>query len=196
MSGMRGLLGLGLLLALAACDSERPEAERQPAPAPSVQQEQPAPPPASEPAAPPLPVASPAKVAPEPSAVTPVPPQRPPSPAAQAPQPAVVPKPSAPSQRAAVIAPPVGMAPKEPARPLDLSLPGDDAERFPLPTDPASVLSEGEEGADALLPPLFQAQEQARPPFELGGRLITNEGAEDGYLDTIQGAELQLRFRR
>ena len=86
--------------------------------------------------------------------------------------------------------------PKQPERPLDLSLPGEDVEPFPLPTAAASVLNEGTEGTDALLPPLFKAHEQARPPFELGGRLITNEGAEDGYLDTIEGAELQLRFRR
>ncbi len=74
---------------------------------------------------------------------------------------------------------------------LDLSLP------------PALLARFAEQGDDlpesvpTLLPPLFKESSAAPRRFELGGRLLTTEPdpERDDYWDSIEGAELELRFR-
>lgn len=222
MRGVRAWVGLGALLALVACDSERPE----PAPQPAAPVQQAAEPERREPEAPAVPPAAPPETAAEavPAPAAPAAPaeQAPAPPAAPEPQPApkvitqppAQPKPAAPATPPAVPKPPVPSQPAAPVAlepvsepepapagegPLDLSLPGDLGEAL-LPPE-AALLDEGsgEGPPERLLPPLFKAEEDRQSSFELGGRLITNEGPEDeeeGYWDTVEGAELQLHFRR
>lgn len=86
-----------------------------------------------------------------------------------------------------VLAPPVA--------PLDLSLPAELLEHWQYAEEPIVV--------ERLLPPLFQ--EQAAPaPFQLSGQLITHDrlraddGArveDEGFLDKIDGAQLNFEFR-
>ena len=98
-------------------------------------------------------------------------------------------KPPAPQKASAprVLAPPVA--------PLDLSLPAELLEHWQYAEEPIEV--------ERLLPPLFQ--EQAAPaPFQLSGQLITHDrlraddGArveDEGFLDKIDGAQLNFEFR-
>lgn len=98
-------------------------------------------------------------------------------------------KPPAPHKAPAprVLAPPVA--------PLDLSLPAELLEHWQYAEEPIEV--------ERLLPPLFQ--EQAAPaPFQLSGQLITHDrlraddGArveDEGFLDKIDGAQLNFEFR-
>jgi len=84
---------------------------------------------------------------------------------------------------------PVRQPPKpqvEPPLILDLSIPD---ELLALPED-----ADGLELAP-LLPPLFMEKEAAIEPFQLSGRLISNEQGDD-YWDSIEGAELQFEFRQ
>jgi hypothetical protein len=72
---------------------------------------------------------------------------------------------------------------------LDLSLPADlfdELQPFATPDEFSSP---------SLLPPLFRAQESSQSPFQLNGKLITNE-REDDYWDSLEGAELQIEFKR
>lgn len=160
-----------LLLSLVACDQ---------APAP-----QPAKPKAVEPATEPVapaapaePVAAPAK----PAAVS--------KPAAAAvvvtkPQPAA--KPVTPAAKAK---PPATTKPQvdEAKAALDLSLPAEVFDQLP-PLEPAS------EPPKALLPPLFGEKSASESPFQLNGKLITNERVDD-YWESLEGAELQFEFKR
>lgn len=174
-----GVLLLAVLLG--ACEGERPEPAPRSAPAPTVP-EPPAPPlPAEPPSAreevPALPETRP-KAPADRSAETPA------APAEPVPAPASVARPAA--ERPA--APP---SPAVPAAPLDLSVPRELVENFQL-SDPLPP-------APALLPPLFAPQPETPQAFELGGRLITSERADDedsGSWHGVEGAELQLRFRR
>jgi hypothetical protein len=45
-----------------------------------------------------------------------------------------------------------------------------------------------------LLPPLFVEKPAEPGPYQLNGRLITNERVDD-YWDSVEGAELQIEFR-
>ncbi|MDO9619019.1 MAG: hypothetical protein Q7J43_15245 [Pseudomonas sp.] len=110
------------------------------------------------------------------------------------PEPVPTPKPPVkpPSEPARPIPKP---AAKEPAvtpalkENLDLSLPADlfdELQPFATPDEFSSP---------ALLPPLFRAQESSQSPFQLHGKLITNE-QEDDYWDSLEGAELQFEFKR
>lgn len=198
MRGVRTVLCLGALLALVACDSDRPAPESKPPAAPAVQ-------PAAEPesAAPPAPsepAVAPPPAAPEPQSTPQVIAQPPaqPRPAAPASPPAA-PKPAVPSQPVAPVTPQPEPVPVAVERPLDLSLPGALDEVFPLPDAALAVPAAGEETPGGLLPPLFKAEEDKQSSFELGGRLITTEHPEEdgeGYWDSVEGAELQLHFRR
>ncbi len=52
----------------------------------------------------------------------------------------------------------------------------------------------------ALLPQMFAEKPGAQSPFEVGGRVITSDHVRDqdkdtGLLDTVDGAELQFKFR-
>lgn len=98
-------------------------------------------------------------------------------------------KPPAPQKAPAprVLAPPVA--------PLDLSLPAELLEHWQYAEEPIVV--------ERLLPPLFQ--EQAAPaPFQLSGQLITHDRLraddgtrveDEGFLDKIDGAQLNFEFR-
>lgn len=174
MSIVRVFLCL-LLAVLVGCDGDKPEAPQPQAPARKEIQ---------APVAVPPPVAVPEAVEPVPAA----PPVE---------SPAVAPKPTPPAApRTPVASPqPKASAPAapQPVAPLDLSLPDELLERLP-----------GEEPLQAvepqpLLPPLFGDQAQEPQSFELGGRLITNEGpaaADEDSWHELEGAELELRFRR
>ncbi|QTS88522.1 hypothetical protein JLK41_10325 [Ectopseudomonas khazarica] len=84
----------------------------------------------------------------------------------------------------------VGKAPRaksESTPALDLSVP---QELF------AQAL-EGETREDLapLLPPLFGEKPELQSPFQISGRLISNE-REDDYWDSIEGAEVQFEFKQ
>jgi hypothetical protein len=72
---------------------------------------------------------------------------------------------------------------------LDLSLPADLFEEL------QSLVAPDEPPSPALLPPLFREEQAAESPFQLNGKLITNERSDD-YLDSLEGAELQFEFKR
>ena len=44
------------------------------------------------------------------------------------------------------------------------------------------------------LPPLFVEKPAEPGPYQLNGRLITNDRVDD-YWDSVEGAELQIEFR-
>ncbi|UVE16272.1 hypothetical protein NVV93_11635 [Pseudomonas sp. LS44] len=46
-----------------------------------------------------------------------------------------------------------------------------------------------------LLPPMFAPKEPSEGPFQLNGKLITND-REDDYLRSVEGAELQFEFKQ
>lgn len=76
---------------------------------------------------------------------------------------------------------------------LNLSLPPELVENMelgkPLP-EPASE--------PALLPPMFVEEKPAPSPYQLSGKLITNERQrpeQDNYLDAVEGAELSIEYR-
>lgn len=185
-----GVLLLAVLLG--ACEGERPEPAPRSAPAPTVP-EQPAPPlpaeppvepPAAREQAPALPETRP-KAPADRSAETPAAPAEP---VPSTPAPASV---ARPAPRPAAERPAAPPPPAVPAAPLDLSVPRELVENFQL-SDPLPP-------APALLPPLFAPQPETPQAFELGGRLITSERADDedsGSWHGVEGAELQLRFRR
>lgn len=185
MTVPRVLLCFWLLAGLAGCDSEQAEPPRQP---PAT---------AEVPQAPEQAASKAAESAAPAAEVVPATPRQ--SEPAIAPKPAIPPKPVAPVPSPAETEPVAPAKPEAPAKPLDLSLPSEVAERFRLPSDEASLAVEAVEQPPALLPPLFEAQEAEQSSFELGGRLITSEhpqSEDEGYLDSVEGAELQLRFRR
>ena len=95
------------------------------------------------------------------------------------PKPAVVNKPVAKDR---VAAPPLKTD-------LDLSLPPDLFEEL------QALVAPDELPSPALLPPLFRAEETSESPFQLNGKLITNERGDD-YWDSLEGAELQFEFKR
>lgn len=73
---------------------------------------------------------------------------------------------------------------------LDLRLPSDMVEQL-QPEEAADI----DFSKPALLPEMFVEKPQAPGPFELNGRLITNEHSTDDYWDSVEGAELQFKFR-
>ncbi|MBV2131293.1 hypothetical protein KRX52_00595 [Pseudomonas sp. MAP12] len=197
MTVVRSFLVLLLSLGLAACDADREKDQPQQAEPPSAAMPQStAPAPDTLPA--PAPAPAPAPVPPAGESAPPAPPPMPP--AAPAPRslpeppakPLERPRPSAPAEEADVSA---RQKRPEPTAPLDLSLPSETPSGFGLPTGSGDGERPGE--PPALLPPLFESKGEANS-FELGGRLITNEpGQEDeDSWHSVEGAELQLQFRR
>lgn len=78
-----------------------------------------------------------------------------------------------------------------PAVELDLQLPRELVEQL-QPDEPAS----GEIAQPALLPEMFVEKPKEPGPFELNGRLITHDREKsDNYWDSVEGAELQFKFR-
>lgn len=76
---------------------------------------------------------------------------------------------------------------KLPPLPLDLSLPQELVQQL----EPGAVPPLTEE---SLLPPLFVEKPAEPGPYQLNGRLITNDRSEN-YWDSVEGAELQIEFR-
>lgn len=174
MNTVRSLLVLLLLFGLAGCDSASDKPPKAPAPAPVT----------PAPVAPPLP--APPAVVPPPAPAPPAPPQE------VAP---VAPRRAEPRSLPAPPAPPAEAPAAVPRAPLDLSLPSDLRERFPQPSGTLESPAEPQ----PLLPPLFeQPNAMQQNSFELGGRLITNEPgqADEDNWHSVEGAELQLQFRR
>lgn len=165
-----------LLATLVACDGDKSEVAVAPRsePEPQVKAQKSVPvPPAIEPVTRAMPLES------APEAEPAVPEQ---SAAAAAPAPVVV----RPPQPAAKPAP-------APVEPLDLSLPDELAGQVPDEAPLAEIVE-----APSLLPPLFGEKAEEPQSFELGGRLIGTEGPDAGVdsLNDLEGAELELRFRR
>ena len=78
--------------------------------------------------------------------------------------------------------------PAEPKAPLDLKLRTDVFD--PLqPVAPLSDLS------IPLLPPMFGDKDKKEEPFQLNGKLITNE-RDDDYWQSVEGAQLQFEFKQ
>ncbi|CAD5378586.1 hypothetical protein OF001_U310039 [Pseudomonas sp. OF001] len=162
-----------LLAGLAACDSDKPAAPE--APREALREESAAPLPAPPPVTAPAPVEPAPAEAPEKSPAAPAEPARPAVAAVRPPRPAA----------AARVEKPLPLAP------LDLSVPGELLER--LPGEDGLPLTEPQ----PLLPPLFGDKVEQPQSFELGGRLITNEReADEDSWHAVEGAELELRFRR
>jgi len=70
--------------------------------------------------------------------------------------------------------------------PLDLSLP-EDLLLAPLAGEELPLTP--------LLPPLFEAKAKPESPFQLHGKLISNERVDD-YWESLEGAELQFEFKQ
>lgn len=78
--------------------------------------------------------------------------------------------------------------PTEPQAPLDLGLHINVFD--PLqPVAPLSDLS------IPLLPPMFGDKDKTEEPFQLNGKLITNE-RDDDYWQSVEGAQLQFEFKQ
>ncbi len=100
-------------------------------------------------------------------------------------------KPAAPA-KAPVAAKPKPVAPPKPVEPesklaLDLSVPQELFEQ--------ALESETREELSPVLPPLFGEKPEVQSPFQISGRLISNERVDD-YWDSIEGAEVQFEFKQ
>ena len=131
------------------------------------------------------------KVQPAPAVVTSKPAKTEPAPVAKKTL-----QPSAPVTKPAAVAPakpkPAVVIPKpeptEPTAPLDLSLHTNVFD--PLqPVAPLSDLS------IPILPPMFGDKDKTEGPFQLNGKLITNE-RDDDYWQSVEGAQLQFEFKQ
>ncbi|MCU9950199.1 hypothetical protein [Pseudomonas sp. PDM13] len=178
------LLFLGLL---AGCEQEAPPSQKPPAsPPPVTQAEKPAPAaPAKE-----APAAKPASEAPKVASETPKPTAKPEQ------KPAAKPKADAkPVAKAAQPATsPAGNARKPektelPKAKLDLRLPKHLVDKL----EPEIV--EERKAEEPLLPPMFTEKAPTEGPFQLNGKLLTNE-KEDDYWRSVEGAELQFEFKQ
>jgi len=78
---------------------------------------------------------------------------------------------------------------KLPKAQLDLRLPEELVERLEPESQTKGPLSE------QILPPLFREKTAPKSPFQLNGRLITND-REDDYWRSVEGAEVQFEFKR
>lgn len=134
----------------------------------------------------------------EPSRTTPVTPEKPIAPPEQTPE--KLPEPgskviedtSLPKPADSKPKPAAKVSPQEKLPPvrLDLKLPPELVEQL-QPDEPPE-----EAGSPPLLPELFVEKPKEPGPFELNGRLITNEREKDeGYWNSVEGAELQFKFR-
>lgn len=88
-------------------------------------------------------------------------------------------------------APPKTAKPAVQAQPpvaLDLSLP-------PEVFEPLQPLEPLDDAPAKLLPPLFGEKVAPESPFQLNGKLITNERGDD-YWESVEGAQLQFEFKQ
>lgn len=97
-------------------------------------------------------------------------------------------KPAAPANAPiAAKTPPAKPAEPESRPALDLSVPHELFEQ--------ALESETREEIAPVLPSLFGEKPEVQSPFQISGRLISNERVED-YWDSIEGAELQFEFKQ
>jgi hypothetical protein len=167
---MTCLRSLALLLALSAllgCDPPNPPQETRPAAAP-------------EPAV--TPPSAPVEAKPEP--VTVLEPQQMPEPEAK-PKQVTAPTQASPSK---AVKPAESAKPEQPPVVLDLSLP-------PEVFEPLQPLEPLDDAPAKLLPPLFGEKPAPESPFQLNGKLITNERGDD-YWESVEGAQLQFEFKQ
>ncbi|AYC33315.1 hypothetical protein D3880_13565 [Pseudomonas cavernae] len=167
-------LGLVLLLSLlGACGDSEPPVPKVPPSAPLPK------PPVTEPVVPPISL----------------PPTQPPEttkPQYKAPLPKPAPATPAPETKPDLVVKQAPVKVEEapvPQAKLDLSLPEDLVQSL----EPAEPLSTAEQ--KPLLPQMFAPKPPAESPFQLNGKLITNE-REDDYLRSVEGAELQFEFKQ
>ena len=118
-------------------------------------------------------------------------PEQPPAPPRQEPRVRAAPPDKAPE--AARVLPKAAQKPAPkveppPADKLDLRLPDELVQRLEL----GAPLEQPER--EPLLPPLFVEKPAEPGPYQLNGRLITNDRVDD-YWDSVEGAELQIEFR-
>ena len=152
---------------LSACERAPEPVAQQPAPEPAVVT-------APEPA-------SVAEVA-KPKPVEPAPPAK-----------VVENKPLLPAKAPVAAKPKPAAAPQtKPAEPeaklaLDLSVPTELFEQ--------ALENETREELSPVLPPLFGEKPEVQSPFQISGRLISNERVDD-YWDSIEGAEVQFEFKQ
>lgn len=152
---------------LSACERAPEPVAQQPVPEPAVVTA-PEPAPVAEVAKPkPVEPAPPAKVVEN----KPLPPAKPP--VAAKPKPAAAPQPK-PAEAESKLA-------------LDLSVPQELFEQ--------ALESETHEELSPVLPPLFGEKPEVQSPFQISGRLISNERVDD-YWDSIEGAEVQFEFKQ
>lgn len=152
---------------LSACERAPEPVAQQPAPEPAVVTA-PEPAPVAEVAKPkPVEPAPPAKVVEN----KPLPPAKPP--VVTKPKPAAAPQPK-PAEHESKLA-------------LDLSVPQELFEQ--------ALESETHEELSPVLPPLFGEKPEVQSPFQISGRLISNERVDD-YWDSIEGAEVQFEFKQ
>ena len=74
--------------------------------------------------------------------------------------------------------------------PLDLSLPPELLKNLQLGEPIPDVQSA------SLLPPLFVEKTAPEQTLKFGGRLLLNDEVDDDYTKSVEGAELQLEFKR
>jgi hypothetical protein len=110
---------------------------------------------------------------------------------ARTPQSTPVKKPlAAPAGSSAVPAVKQDNAAKEPPKSkLDLSLPPELTEQL------NAERGDTEQALEPLLPSLFEEKASADNPFQLNGRLLSNERGDD-YFKSLEGAEVQFEFKR
>ena len=80
---------------------------------------------------------------------------------------------------------------KEPAEhePLNLSL-------NPNVFDPLKPYDQDDTQPEKLLPPLFEEKPAPESPFQLNGKLITNDNIQGDYWDSVEGAQLNFEFKQ
>ncbi len=169
MPSSRFILVFAALALLAACD-DSPKPEKTPS-VPPVHQQEPAPPPAPS----------------VDTSETSQTPEKLPAPGKKVIVEETLPRPEDAKPKPAAK---VSVQEPLPAAKLDLHVPPEVLEQI-KPTEPLEALPD-----QPLLPEMFAEKPKEPGPFELNGRLITNDhGDKDNYWDTVEGAELQFKFR-
>ncbi|WXL24216.1 hypothetical protein WG219_12810 [Ectopseudomonas mendocina] len=175
MSLFRCLGVIGLAALLVACDqSEKAQPTVKPTAPVERPQEQPTPP--VEPVAP---IETSAPEQPEPAA----------PPAVEQPTIEVKAKPESAPKNVTQAKPKPTVKPLPEHEPLNLSL-------NPNVFDPLKPYDQEDVQPDKLLPPLFEEKPEPESPFQLNGKLITNDSMQGDYWDTVEGAQLNFEFKQ
>lgn len=80
--------------------------------------------------------------------------------------------------------------PSLPPASVDLSLPQQLIDELSIGDSSASMLQ-----STPLLPPLFVEKPKPQSSFQLNGRLLTDDQLKDDYLESVEGAEIQLQYK-